>query len=576
MSTLRPSADTMKYTDIQGIPEHSVSLMTRASRGKALRVDKYLFYVGPGWLIGVGYPLQGDVQPDEFYAALRKAIAQSGSVECRIVAPALSGDTALHITRQDVYYVLATDRPVPNRLKNIVNIASDSLRLESGHEFTAAHRRLWSEFLRANSLPANVQALYGYVEEMLASPDCELTLLNAWAPDNTLAACLVIDDFMPRFDTYFVGAHSKQNYVPHASDALFAMMIDRAKERGKPFVHLGLGVNQGIARFKRKWGGVPAFPYVEAQWKEAGNKASINVILQSMDASLDPSMDEHEQMMHDLAQRPYRMLWKLEKEGRVSWIGGTAHFFCKSFEKAFRRLFKEVDTVLFEGHLDDASLEAVALAGKTPPAPDACLYDLLTNEERHRLERMVRGPEGPIWRFLNIEAEHKADVRWHLRRTRHWYAFFALWCAFLERRGWRYSVDLEAWRVAHAMGKHVLAMEDIEEQLEALRAVPVQRAVNFLRNADKWPSYLKSNAKGYLSGNLESLLGTSTEFPTRTGHIISMRDQRFRDRMLLYLNKGRAIALVGSAHLLNLRNMLAEDGFKVTPATCTFRKIKIL
>ncbi len=561
----------IRYADIQGVPEHSVSLMTRASRGRAAQVGGFLFYTGPGWLAGIGYPLEGgDYSPEAFQSAVKKVCGGAGSVDCRVVVPQLAGEMARHRGKEDVYYVLDTAQAVPSRLQNICAQASRTLRLEEGRAFTPAHRRLWAEFIRRAGLSPRVQALYGCIEEMVQAPDCEISLLNAWTPDGHLAACLVVDTFMPRFDTYVVGAHSKEYYAPHASDALFNLMIEAARRRGKPWLHLGLGVNQGIARFKRKWGGVPALPYMEAQWRETERASDINVILQSMNAGPDPGMEERELMLHDLAQRPYRMLWRLEKQGRISWLGGTAHFFCKSFEKSFRRLFREVDTVLFEGHLDDASLERVALAGKCPPSPDACLYDHLTDEERRRLERRVRGPEGPLWRFLNMEAENKADVRWHLRRTQHWYAFFALWCAYLERMGWRYSVDLEAWRTAHAMGKHVLAMEDIEEQLEALRAVPLQRAVSFLRGSASWPAMLKNNARAFLAGDLERLAGTTTEFPTRTGDIIGRRDQRFRERMLPYLNAGRAIALVGSAHLLNLRDMLAEDGFTVTPANRGF------
>jgi hypothetical protein len=50
------------------------------------------------------------------------------------------------------------------------------------------------------------------------------------------------------------------------------------------------------------------------------------------------------------------MLWEIEKNGRTSWIGGTAHFFCYSFENSLRRLFDKVDTVVFEGPLDQESL----------------------------------------------------------------------------------------------------------------------------------------------------------------------------------------------------------------------------
>ena len=568
--------DAELYARVGGVPEHSVSLMARASNGRAFREGNYLFLADRDWLLGIGFPLEGAPgSAEEFDAALKSAISRSGARDIRVAAPSLPKGLAGHTTKRDEYYLLDLAKPVPKRLASIATTYGPSLRVEKARVFTPAHRRLWGEFLTRNTLPANVQALYTKVEELFNAPDCEVFALNAWTEENRLAACLVVDTFMPGFDTYLLGAHSKEFYAPHASDVLFARMIEEARNAGKNYLHLGLGVNQGIARFKRKWGGFAAFPYVEGQWQEAKKSVSVNVILHSLEASMDLDMDERERREHDYAQRPFRMLWKLEKNGRTSWIGGTSHFFSKSFEQSFKKLYRHIDTVLFEGHLDDASLEKVSLAGKTPPEPSECLYNLLTEEERHNLERIVRGPEGFWARLLNIEAPNKADVGWYLRRTRHWYAFFALWCAYLERSGWKYSVDLEAWRIAQAEGKRILAMEDIEEQIDALRAVPVQRAVNFLKDCNNWPKYRKANEKAYLAGDLLGLSGTTTEFPTRTGHIIGKRDQRFRERMLPYLEAGNALALVGSAHLLNLRSMLEEDGFAVTACNRGFfSKIK--
>lgn len=47
----------------------------------------------------------------------------------------------------------------------------------------------------------------------------------------------------------------------------------------------------------------------------------------------------------------------------------------------------------------------------------------------------------------------------------------------------------------------------------------------------------------YLAGDLEGMMGSSAEFPTRTGTIISVRDQRFRERMRPYLEEGRTAVL---------------------------------
>ena len=76
-----------------------------------------------------------------------------------------------------------------------------------------------------------------------------------------MSAYYVLELGAETFLTYVVGCHSKVNYVPHASDLLFHKMIEVAKEHQKEYVHLGLGVNEGIARFKKKWGGLPFLKY---------------------------------------------------------------------------------------------------------------------------------------------------------------------------------------------------------------------------------------------------------------------------------------------------------------------------
>jgi len=115
-----------------------------------------------------------------------------------------------------------------------------------------------------------VRELFARTNIVLHAPETDIRLLNAWDADGALAACLVMDCGPEEFDSYLIGAHSRAAYVPHAGDALFARMLESAKARGKRYVHLGLGVNEGITRFKKKWGGVPALPYQAAAWKTGG------------------------------------------------------------------------------------------------------------------------------------------------------------------------------------------------------------------------------------------------------------------------------------------------------------------
>jgi uncharacterized protein YbaP (TraB family) len=341
-------------------------------------------------------------------------------------------------------------------------------------------------------------------------------------------------------------------------------MTRLARRDGKEFLHLGLGVNDGIRRFKAKWGGVPGLPYEMAEWREReGLREGVGDLMRHLAAMPREPMSKREFLASLPPQRTFAMLWEIEKNGRRSWIGGTAHFFCYSFESSFRELFEKVDTVLFEGPLDQASLDQVSAIGRTPAPESPRVVDALTEEDILRLEKTVCGPRGFWARLVGAEQKNPPNVRRLLSHTRHWMAFFSLWTSFLARRGWTQSVDLEAWHLALDMGKAVRGMESIPEQIETLESIPIPRIVNFIRSCREWPRYIQRNVRAYLRGDVDNMFGTSIEFPTRTELVIHRRDARFLDRMRPFIEEGRCAVFVGSAHMINLRGMLAEAGFSV-------------
>ncbi|MCJ7774258.1 MAG: hypothetical protein MUP22_14140, partial [Desulfobacterales bacterium] len=63
------------------------------------------------------------------------------------------------------------------------------------------------------------------------------------------------------FAYYLFNFRSKHIHIPGASDLLFWEMILLAQSNGKKAINLGLGINDGIRRFKQKWGGKPFLPY---------------------------------------------------------------------------------------------------------------------------------------------------------------------------------------------------------------------------------------------------------------------------------------------------------------------------
>ncbi len=589
---------------LASVPEHSVPFMRAMSGGGAFAEGDYLFFAADDWLIAVGYPLQGAYDPDVFLRALDLALARSGTAlrRCWAIAPELPPALAPHRTESDVYYTLSAAARPPARLAGPLRKAASLLRVDECREFTPAHRRLWAEFLHRAELSPQARELFSRTSLVLAAPETDLRLLNAWDKENNLAASLLLDYAPDRFCAYMIGAYSRARYTAHAADLLFAEMLRRAREAGKEYIHLGLGVNEGIRRFKTKWGGVASLPYQAAAWQilpaADKNAAASSVPGDTIRPDAEPASSLGGMLLNSFScllnerprqqggllttdytspedQRPYAMLWQLEKEGKTSWIGGTAHAFRYSFAPSFRKLFSRVDTVVFEGPLDPHSMASIAEQGYRRDDDPPRVIELLTEQEIRRLELVVRGPEGEFARFLNMVWQNPADVRRILTEARPWCVFFTLWHAFLERHGWRHSVDLEAWEIAHAMNRNVVGMESIDEQITALESVPMDRILRFLRDCPDWKRRMKRNAATYLAGDLFAMMGSSAEFPTRTERVIGMRDQRFRERMRPYIERGRCVVFVGTAHMLNLENMLHEDGFAVSRVYPTlWRKLR--
>lgn len=562
--------------------------MEAMSGGEAFMEGPYLFYTAQDWLIAIGYPLEGVYTPDSFQAHVNAALAHSGARDCFAIAPMLPGAMKPGCYEEDWYYALPADAPVPAKVARHVRKAAESLRVEAGQIFTPEHRRLWAEFMGRKELRPQIRELFARTNLVLRAPGTRVELLNAWDGNGKLAACLLMDTAPETFSSYLLGAHSRTHYAPHAADLLFAFMLEKAREDGKKYIHLGLGVNEGITRFKEKWGGTRMLPYFASSW-EASVAQRSSVPADGLDAGASEASSEGPGRVGNVAgsttattdallnylfhggnkrdvipeQKPFAMIWEAEKNGKVSWLCGTAHTFCCSFAWSFDLLFKKAHTAIFEGPLTPADLAYVARAGRNPAPGTPVIGELLSETEIRRLEKVIRGPQGALPRFLNMEWKHPPDVRRILFNTAPWFVFFSLWHAFLERHGWASSVDLELWELAGERAITRVTMETMQDQVESLESIPMDRILAFLRDCGQWKERMNRNRAAYLRGDLDDMMGSSTEFPTRTERVISYRDDNFFEQMLPYMEAGGAAVFVGTAHLLNLRPMLAEHGFRL-------------
>ena len=245
------------------IPEHIVGLMTGVSGGEPFLLQNYFCCQKEDWIIFVGYPLEGDFNLNDLEALINEAKKRFRPKVLSLIAPELKPSlSALCEEKEtDNYYTLAIPvGPIKSSIRRLIRKAQENATVERSREMGGAHKALIEEFIKRANPPLRVKNLFLRMPDYVSHSEGAM-VLNAWDINRHLAAFYVVDLAAKEFSAYVIGCHSKRNYVQGASDFLCHEMVEMSVEHGKKYVHLGLGVNEGIRRFKMKWGGVPTTRY---------------------------------------------------------------------------------------------------------------------------------------------------------------------------------------------------------------------------------------------------------------------------------------------------------------------------
>ena len=262
-------------------------------------------------------------------------------------------------------------------------------------------------------------------------------------------------------------------------------------------------------------------------------------------------------------ERRLRTAWKVEKERHDSFLVGTAHFSPYLFKKSLTKLIQGVDTVLFEGPLDQESMAKVVQYGQKAENT-LSLYEALEPgaiKEINKLLAARSGTQTTAVPYLDLIHPASSDLlEIHAKGVRPWMTFFTIWSAFLN---WKHSMDVEAFHIAQKLGKKIEYLETIEDQLAALDGIPFERIVNYLNDIKHWGGHKKVFMKAFLEGDIEKFFSMTGEFPTRCGSIIAKRDPIFFKRMKVFFENGKTAAFVGVAHIPGIRKMFLDEGYRV-------------
>lgn len=264
-------------------------------------------------------------------------------------------------------------------------------------------------------------------------------------------------------------------------------------------------------------------------------------------------------------ERELRMIWGVEREGTRSYLVGTAHFFPYRFGASLRGRISEAEAVLFEGPLDEASARRIVEYG-SEGGSGRSLVEALDPATIRRIARELHGESRSLsshQMFRRLTGSEPEALDWdRLKGMRPWMAFFQIWSRYLQRNGWTYNMELDALRIAGELGRPVHFLETIEEQLQALDDVPLERFVHFLTHVN-WKRSRRDHQECYLRRDLEGLLSRVSGYPTACEAIIERRDPILYERMRPFLERGPTIAFVGASHCRGITRLLRRDGYRL-------------
>ncbi len=265
------------------------------------------------------------------------------------------------------------------------------------------------------------------------------------------------------------------------------------------------------------------------------------------------------------SERDLRMVWEVVRRGRRSRLVGTTQFFPYSFRGALRRLIGSAGTVVLETALDDGSLRKVANAGSS--TTQTSLYHALDERALLRVCRALDLPIVPrdaqeIYRQV-LFGRPDQWLEAELRGLKPWMGFFGLWTRFRTGLGGSYSLDVDAARTAERLGRPVQYLESIDEQIAALDAIPLERIVRFIAEAD-WRAYHDDYVRRYLDGDVDGMMAAARAFPTSCEAVIGERDPVLADRLMPAFEAGGACAFIGITHIPGVTARLRANGCDVT------------
>lgn len=263
------------------LPEHLPDYVCTIAGADPFCFGDYLAYAGKGVLIFIGYPLGAPFDLHLLEVKLAEAIKGLKPRLVSLIAPAIPPSLGKDLLLSDQYYRLDLNAVVlSQKTRNMLKRAGRELTVQTGDRFGPEHDHLVQDFIRRRSVDEATRTIFAGIDRYL-EVSRSARIYEARNAAGELVAFDVAEFASRDYAFYMFNFTAADPFVPGSSDLLIARMIEQAVAEGKKWINLGLGINPGVAAFKKKWGGVPFFPHAFHLYHPAG-KGLLEMLLRRL------------------------------------------------------------------------------------------------------------------------------------------------------------------------------------------------------------------------------------------------------------------------------------------------------
>lgn len=247
------------------VPDQLIPYVSAVSGLESSLLGQCVIHQGGDQAVLVAFPIHNPLDRNEAEKSLSQASKLPGIAHLSVLAPCeLEG---MDNVKHDNYWQIPLPPPPPNvKLRNMLRRAAREITISQSSgagAWTEEHEGLAMEFRqrKQEKLDEGMHWLFSHLAKYLEEAEGAL-LFSARTGDGALAA-LAIGDFSAFATAFYMFACRKDTAPPGTADALLQAIAAEASLRGHVRLNLGLGIDQGIEFFKKKWGAKLWLPMAE-------------------------------------------------------------------------------------------------------------------------------------------------------------------------------------------------------------------------------------------------------------------------------------------------------------------------